>query len=425
MFPRKFRPNNISAIICQNCTTRARFIDQLSLQAHYAVGGLTVWGVGLALNEVLGPIAPFLLDCYWNGFLFYEYSLNAENICGSHQVSLLAADPLRCLSLGLFIQTAGRLPANILALSNITFSREAQIALDNMLFLFGILHARTLSYPVSLKGPPPKKLNLDPLALSYDVTRLSTNALANKMLSLVRQEVRAPGTAFSFLNPIFNFFQQNNSKPWLKPLSTILLPKELRSLRAFFRQPNINPYAGIFITKLEGVFELIKNLSDMNAVRATRYLIRTPFLSRPMSYLVKYFITKYKGLPDDLVELIIVISKIPHLRDRVQLIIDHLKEVRPRPTDNYYDFWNPIPPDPLNEPTVMGDIKQIQTAIDTPLNIKFAPPSTPSLNIEIPAPPVLTLSKSIFKPSKLTSGIINSQTIEIIDNYASVKRVVQ
>lgn len=141
--------------LCASCNTRSRLMDEIASQAHMVVGGLTMWGAGLMLSQLIGPWAKFLLKSYWDGYIYYQYTVSSADICGHHQLYVLTHQRQACMSTGIVFNLISQTPAAILSYYQISLGTPAQLAWDNILFLFGILHARTIAFPI----PPQIEMN--------------------------------------------------------------------------------------------------------------------------------------------------------------------------------------------------------------------------------------------------------------------------
>ncbi|OGT46808.1 MAG: hypothetical protein A3E83_03920 [Gammaproteobacteria bacterium RIFCSPHIGHO2_12_FULL_41_20] len=339
-------PQSATHPLCQDCSTKERFLDGIAGQLHFILSYLTIWGSKVILGETLGPWTAFLFRCYADGFFSYQYGVAEQRICSSHQIAVLTQERTRCFSLGLVLQLLSQLPTRALALAGMPVGSEVQLTWDNLLMLFGILHAHTLTLtpPTQLPQPDNKTL-LDPLVLSWHASRGTIQGISWFGKIFIRYESEHPNTFAPRIralhNSISSLSHASSSHPVLNMIARLVLPKQVRSLKAYAEDPSVRPYAQLAIARLESIIQAIKEISSLMVLRTVRSLVRNSWTGYTVSRAGKWYLRSLRGWPEDVLDLLILACKIPHLTQRLGDLLTYLRSINPNP---YVEFWSGKPP---------------------------------------------------------------------------------
>lgn len=314
--------------LCTQCSAQSKFLDNIASQLHFLLLNIGVWGSRALLGDTIGPLTAFLLRCYTDGFIAYQYG--QPNLCGAHQVEVLTSERARCFTLGLTTQLLLQLPVKALALAGIPLSNETQLVWSNLLTLFGILHARTLEPPQKISHADDYAL-FDPVVLTWGASRTTIRSIAELTKFLIRYEKDHPHSIAPYMKALRDKLGKASSHSTINLLTHMMVPAELRSFKALAENPHVSPYSQLAIAKLEYYLQRTKDITGLIALKTARSLVRNRWLGQPASKIGKWYLQSFHDWPEDVIDLLIIICKIPHLTQHLEATLAYLRAINPYP----------------------------------------------------------------------------------------------
>ncbi|MBI5447910.1 MAG: hypothetical protein HY939_04195 [Gammaproteobacteria bacterium] len=313
---------------CGKHDWREGAVGGLNLCIHFVLGNLAVTGCTVVVGVVDEEIAWYvgvLLRGYFQGVIAYEYALDQQDICAGHQVAILTQDPMRCFALGMFLQLVSS--GNALVVKN----TEWQMLFDNVLGALSVLHANVLSFPIPDKLPDADQINKwDPVVLSWLGSTACLERLSQKMNEALKAYLNGPTDLSREINFVRRYVQHTPAVSWgLR----VLLPRELRSLEALAKHPDVAPYSRPFCGFLDGTLQTIKEIREKSVVRAAQ---AASGYVPGMNWGVKKIVSTHFKLPPSLVELLYRVAADPALPDKLSTLQQTLRDSEPLPSGG----WN-------------------------------------------------------------------------------------
>lgn len=238
--------------LCDQCETKAKFIDSITIQVHYVtcllmMTGLT-WLVG---SSQIGMALNFFLLSYFKGFIFWQYALAAEGVCPQHQRQVLLNDRGQCFAFGFIFNSVLIVASFIL---NYLFGRVLanifQDFLTNIIGLFAIIHV------VNMKFTLPNASSLVNSECNFDLVDLMwqlTAWLVKEGIVLFRRLLKSENRPSAFITWLIQVLNGIVNSWAFSVLIKILVPFELRNAEAFFQIPEIREHSAYFIEQMKDI----------------------------------------------------------------------------------------------------------------------------------------------------------------------------
>lgn len=343
-------------LLCHECSVKDRFLSQIALQTHFLVGGLSVFGANLILERLIGSWGSFLLSAYWNGFLSYQYHLASVDVCGEHQVEILTRNKARCLALGGVTGLMAKIPQTLLKLAGFSIGLPWQIALVNLTSLFTILHARTMGLPVVRQDLEQTPFEYDPILLSWEANFFIVKKLVNHIKREIKLGAKKETTIISFLEQWLPYYEKLTSYKLIQLFVLLCIVPEFTSLERFVKHPNVSVYSHDLVSQAETYLCLFKALGKNKGFKATRYLLRTPYVGPAIKKVGMWYFHSSRGMPKEFYELAVMVGREPHLLDKIQALIDYSQQIKPQTSQALSSFWQPASPQsPSQAPLLIED----------------------------------------------------------------------
>lgn len=304
--------------ICSECQVKEKFIGSIVIQIHYVFYTAIMMVTSYFLNQnLLGSAFTFLLISYFNGFIYWQYALAAEEVCPNHQRHLLLNDGLQCMALGFFIQGALFLASLFLE----TYFGQSIGAIgysffENIFLLFVVLHAGLVRFTLPIENKYVTASPLNPVNLIW----MFSEKITKMMTQFIRMRSRHRGETFPPLMNFYHAVMNSENKESLIFIFKCIFPDELHSIEKFIESHENQFYSAYFLEKFQKVVGEIDAQYQSPAFQSVKFIYRQSRIAQSvLDHQIALYAQRYK-IPKEITVSFIKIFTNP----RVEIFLSQL-----------------------------------------------------------------------------------------------------
>ncbi len=369
---------------CQQCTPNYdRLTKQISLELHYVYGTTALSMINPYVNRLphVGVPISVLLNAYWLGVVLFQYPLARNKVCAEHQISLLMQNRQRVLAHGLFLFMTLSVAIGIATLltQDMVSNSITTTAVTNLLMPLFLVYIHQVELP--LVQPSNVSLNtiLDPVFVLWILSTYLTQVTCRFGLYAIQHNKNTQFFIFEKMKNASNLLSNSHLVRTITDVSTrVLIPPELKTLKAFSRSDAMRPYMILFLKNIENLLQKANTVNENPLTQLTYIALKMPVLHSFLLACSSLVANAQAGIPHDFTSALIrtllalnINDNLPALHDAIKKTHGASKKHHERQQDNWMRFFNigiQTPPSWFQEEGFVMLPQSAATAISGPID---------------------------------------------------------